>query len=369
MDLGGHDMPVEAHMIQGPLGPDTIQIPGDPQRLARAIQGLTDLIQQLGDAGEQLRQADAPEDARGRTVKALSNIAGRTGRTLQGDTKKLQDLLDALQHESDVLTDAQGGLDDLRRRWRDARQDLRQALDDDRSRKAREAADHQGGHGDGRGDRPRQDGPDLDPQEIIRGIDAQIAQQSSGPLERLAGLQFMDPRGGGEGAFLVDGPADQAIRTYRQQANGVVDDFVESIRRVHRADEKLAELLPRHDDKAFAAAEPTDEAAEAPEVQVISRPGAISKVNQEVEAAARALTESAGGIREIRLAMREGRMTPDDERIGSMEGFQRTWNEHLDELREDLDHARKAAGEVADRLREIDDTGARDVRRASRGKN
>ena len=96
-------MALEAQLMVGPMGPDTIQIPGEPQRLRRAAEALRDMCQQLDDIGKQLRHADAPEDKRGRTVRSLSGVAGRAGRTLQADSETLQQLCDAVQHQADLL--------------------------------------------------------------------------------------------------------------------------------------------------------------------------------------------------------------------------------------------------------------------------
>ena len=60
-------------------------------------------------------------------------------------------------------------------------------------------------------------------------------------------------------------------------------------------------------------------------------------------------------------------MTPDDERQGSMNGFQRTWTRHFEEVREDLEHARRTSEDIARQLRELDERGAREVRRTVRG--
>lgn len=44
-------MALEAQLMVGPIGPDTIQIPGEPHRLRRAAEALRDLCQQLDANG------------------------------------------------------------------------------------------------------------------------------------------------------------------------------------------------------------------------------------------------------------------------------------------------------------------------------
>jgi chromosome segregation ATPase len=369
-------MPVEAELMVGPIGPDTIQIPGEPHRLKRAAEGLRDLCQQLDDIGKQLRNADAPEDKRGRTVRSLSRVAGRTGQTLQADSEKLQQLCDAVQHQSELLADAQGNLDQLRSKWRQARQELRSAAEADQTRRqAKQAAsDEGGGHGKGHGAAHgggNGNGHDDSPVNIaalIHSIDEDVADRHQQVIARLSGLHFGSGGGGGQttASMLVDGELDKAMTQYRHQVDQVLEELTESLRRVHRADEQMSEHLPRSD-KAVAHANVMDTDDSPNEhANVISGPEDIRTVAHDVRQAAQSIDQAAGQLREIRLGIREGRMLPDDDRVGSSDGFQRTWTQHFDDLRQDLNHARKAGLEIADRLREIDDNGARDVHRSAR---
>ena len=187
-------------------------------------------------------------------------------------------------------------------------------------------------------------------------------------ITRLSGISYGGSGGRGEPtAMLVDGDLDRAMNTYRHQVDRVLEELTQTMRRVHRADEQMAEHL-RRSDKAIVQAHAMDgDDTPAEEPNVISGPEDIRSVAQEIHQAAQSIDQAAGQLREIRLGIREGRMLPDDDRIGSSDGFQRTWTEHFDDVRQDLNHARKASSEIADRLREIDENGARDVRRAGRG--
>ena len=364
-------MALEAQLMVGPMGPDTIQIPGEPTRLRRAAESLRDMCQQLDDIGKQLRHADAPEDKRGRTVRSLSGVAGRAGRTLQADSETLQQLCDAVQHQADLLADAHGNLDELRATWRHARSELRDAISGEetkREAKRQAAADSGGGKQGGDRGGNHEDQP-INVSALIHSIDEDVVDKHEQAITRLSGINYGGGGGGGgkPTAMLVDGDLDRAMTTYRHQVNQVLEELTATMRRVHRADEQMAEHL-RRGDKAIVQANVVDADDTPPEQpNVISGPDDIRSVAQEIHQAAQSIDQAAGQLREIRLGIREGRMLPDDDRIGSSDGFQRTWTEHFDELRQDLNHARKASTEIADRLREIDDNGARDVRRAGRG--
>lgn len=358
-------MPVEAQLMVGPMGPDTIQIPGEPQRLRQAASTLRELCQRIDDIGKQLRNADAPEGKGGRTVRSLSRIAGVTGRALQADADALTQLGDAVQHQADLLADAHGNLDQLRSRWRQARQEMRATLEGQQGKRdAKKSADREGGQGSDGG----QDDSPINIAALIRSIDSDVADKHEQAIVRLSGVHYGSPSGSsGEQAMLMDGEVDRAMTQYRHQVDSLLEELTESMRRVHRADEDMAEHLPRRE-KSVLVAEQFDTASTASEQpNAISSPEDIRMVAQDVRDAAQSIDQVSEQLREIRLGIREGRMLPDDERIGSSDGFQRTWTQHLSDLREDLDHARRAGSEVADRLAEIDQNGARDVRRSGRG--
>ncbi len=357
-------MPVEAQLMVGPIGPDTLQIPGEPGRLRQAASTLRELCQRIDDIGKQLRHADAPEGKRGRTVRSLSRIAGITGRTLQADADALTQLGDAVQHQADLLADAHGNLDQLRSRWRQARQELRATLEGEQGKRdAQKSADQDGKGGGGGG---RDDSP-LDIAALIRSVDGDVADKHEQAIVRLSGVHYGNLGGsGGEGAMLVDGEVDRAMTQYRHQVDALLEELTESMRRVHRADEDMAEHLPRREKNVLAAEQASLDGDAGDQPNIISGPEDIRMVAQDVRDAAQSIEQVADQLREIRLGIREGRMLPDDERIGSSDGFERTWTQHFDELREDLHHARRAGAEVADRLAEIDQNGARDVRRSGR---
>lgn len=352
-------MPVEAQLMAGPIGPDTIQVPGDPQRLRRAADGLGDMCQQLEEIGDRLRHADADEGRRGRTVRALSRVAGRTGRILQSDADTLQHLADAVQREADLLADAHASLDDLRSTWRRAREELREAVRGEQSRR--------GDDGPGaRHDRGHRDDEPVDVEALIAAVDGDVGDQHEAVISRLSGLHFSGggPRRPHASAMVVDGEIDRAVSTYRRHVDRVLDELTETMRRVHRADEELADLLRREETAQIRAQRADDGATE--DGDAVSAPQDIRAVAEQVQQSARQIDHAAGQLRDIRLAIREGRMLPDDERAGSSDGFQRSWTQHLDELREDLDHARRAGDDIASRLAELDHEGARSVRRSGR---
>ena len=369
--------------------PDTLEIPGDPERLRGGAEKLQDFITELTDVGKRLREADAPKESRGPTVRAMSRVAGTIGRVLEADAEQLSDVAELVRRQADRLTDAQGTVEEARRRWRQARQELRDQVDDlneriaqaererneriereereEREEKARKEGKG-GGHGGGGGggDRERRDPePPTEAAQLIRAMDQQVLNHVDGPLRRLAGLEFTDRHGAVAMAMAMDGKVDQIAERYRQTVQAIFDDLVEALRQVHRVDEQLVEPLPRRQ-KAFASVVQAPDQQAAPDLTRVSRPEDLTTVGEQLQECAQALNRADEQLPEIRLAIREGRMTPEDEQIGSMNGFQRTWKEHLDQVREDLNHARKAGDDIARELRELDERGAREVRRAFR---
>ena len=308
----------------------------------------------------------------------MSRVAGMLGQVLEADAEQLSDLAELVRRQADRLTDAQGAVEETRRRWRQARQELRDQVDDLNERVARaereraervEREEKAAKNGKDRGgdrerDRERHDPePPTEAAQLIRAMDQQVLNHVDGPLRRLAGLEFTDRHGAV--AMVMDGKVDQIAERYRQSVQALFDDLVESLRQVHRVDEQLVEQLPRRE-KAFASVAKSPDQQPAPDLTRVSRPEDLTSVGEELQACARALNRADEQIPGIRVAIREGRMTPEDERIGSMGGFQRTWKEHLDQVREDLNHARQAGDDIARELRELDERGAREVRRAFR---
>ncbi|WP_153303038.1 putative T7SS-secreted protein [Aeromicrobium choanae] len=363
--------------------PDALEIPGDPERLRGGAEKLQDFITGLTDVGQRLREADAPKESRGPTVRAMSRVAGTVGRVLEADAEQLSDVAELVRRQADRLTDAQGTVDEARRRWRQARDELRDQVDDlnervaraererneriereEREEKARKDGKNGGHGGGGDRDRERRDPePPTEAAQLIRAMDQQVLNQVDGPLRRLAGLEFTDRHGAV--AMAMDGKVDQIAERYRQSVQAIFDDVVEALRQVHRVDEQLVEQLPRREKALASVAQAPDQQA-APDLTRVSRPEDLTTVGEQLQECAQALNRADEQLPEIRIAIREGRMTPEDERIGSMSGFQRTWKEHLDQVREDLNHARKAGEEIARELRELDERGAREVRRAFR---
>lgn len=335
-------MTLQATLIAGPIGPDTIDIPGHPAQLRNAVQGLRELCRQVESASHQLKQANPPEGMRGRTVLALSRAGQRTARLLDADVQQLEGLADAVDQAADTLTSAQGGVDDLRRRWRQARQSFRDAL-----------------HG-------AKNAPD-NIEALIHRIDSNAAESHEQQFKRQAGLTFAHGGGGGKGAeaMLVEdgGVVDQAIAAYRHDVRAIVDEFSELMQKAKNSDNQLDERLPRQANVAFAEA---DHDADGPDHHNISAPGAVRSLAEELEQAAHSIEQASHRLEDIRLAMRAGRMLPEDERIGSNDGFKRDWTEHFDTVRHGLGATRRAATAAADRLREVDEEGAADIRQALR---
>lgn len=363
--------------------PDALDIPGDPDRLRHGAEKLQDLVTELTDVGKRLREADAPQETRGPTVRAMSRVAGTLGQVLEADAEQLSDLVELLRRQADRMTDAVGTLDETRRRWRQARQDLRDQVGDlneqaarehreaereraERRERERAEKDRKGGGGGGGADRDherREPEPPTEATDLIRMADQQVLNQVEGPLRRLAGLEFTDRHG--SVAIMLDGKADQIAERYRQTVQAIFDELVEALRGVNRLDNQLVEQLPRQQ-KAIAGPVKSSDDPSTSDPTRLSRPDDIASVGEELQECARALDTAAERLQEIRLAIREGRLTPEDERIGSMNGFERTWKEHLQEVREDLNHARKASADIARELRELDERGAREVRRSFR---
>jgi hypothetical protein len=334
-------MTLHAEFVAGPIGPDTIRIPGQPAQLRSAVQGLRGLCRQVDQASDQLKQANPPDGERGRIVLALSHAAQRTGRTLDADSQQLEALADAIDHAADVLTHSQDGVDDLSRRWRQARDAFRDALHGHKNAPANVEA-------------------------LIHHIDSDAAGAHLTQLKRQAGVTFADGSGGAhaQAMLLEDGSAvEQAITAYRHTVRGLVDEYADLVQKAKTADNQVDEKLPRHTNAAFEEAESHDDSSAQ---HTISGPAAVRAVGDAIHEGARTLDQAEHRLEDIRLAIRAGRMLPDDERVGSNDGFKRDWTDHFDQVRHMLNAARRAGDLAADRLRDADDHGAADVRQALR---
>jgi len=335
-------MTVHAELVSGPIGPDTIRIPGEPAQLRSAVQGLRALCRQVDQGSHQLKQANPPDGERGRIVLALSRAAQRTGRTLDADSQQLDALADSIDHAADVLTSSLDGVDDVRRRWRQARDTLRDAVQ-------------------GRKNAP----PNME--ALIHDIDSDVASTHLTQLKRQAGLTFLEGGagpGGPHAMLLEDGsPVEQAITAYRHAVRGLVDEYSELVQKAKTADNQVDEKLPRH---AGSTMTETDSNDDGPDHHNVSGPGAVRSIGDQLQEAARVLDQAEGKLEDIRLAIRAGRMQPDDERVGSNDGFKRDWSDHFDTIRHMLNALRRAGDMAADRLRDADENGAADVRQALR---
>ena len=373
--------------------PDAIAVPGDPDRLRHGAERLQDLVAEIKELGQRLRQADAPKESRGPTVRALSRVAGMLGRVLEADADQLTELSELVRRQGDRLTDAHAALEDTRRRWRQARQELRTEIDSlnqaaeraqrERAerRAERERAERAERERGGKGERIERgpahldrefrpgghhDDREIDPPteagQLIRAMDQQVLDQFEGPLRRLTGLEFTDRHGA---MAIMNGKAEQAAERYRQSVHAAFEDLIEALRPVNRLDQQVIEQLPRHE-KAIATAVVSGGQEATPDPMRLSRPDDIASVGEQIQDCARAIAQLGERLPEIRLSIREGRMTPEDERVGSMNGFQRTWKDHFEQIREDLAHARQTSSEIATQLRELDERGAREIRRTFR---
>jgi hypothetical protein len=334
-------MTLHAELVSGPIGPDTIRVPGDPAQLRTAVQGLRGLCRQVDQASHVLKQANPPDGERGRIVLALSRAAQRTGRTLDADSQQLDALADAIDHAADVLSSSIDGVDDVKRRWRQARDTLRDALH-------------------GRKNAP----PNIE--ALIHGIDAELADSHLTQLKRQAGMTFLDGSGGPrEHAMLLqDGsPVDEAITAYRHAARGLIDEYADLVQKAKTADNPVDEKLPRQANVALSETETQDD---GPDHHNVSGPAVVRSIGDQLQEGARVLDQAENRLEDIRLAIRAGRMQPDDERVGSNDGFKRDWTDHFDNLRHTLNALRRAGDAAADRLRDADENGAADVRQALR---
>lgn len=339
-------MTTHATLVSGPIGPDTIGLPGEPSRLRDAAQALHDLGRQVEQTGQQLQQADPPQGARGRVVMALSRGAQRIGSALEADARQLGGLADALDGAADALAQGQDGVDDLRQRWRQARETFRSTLDS------------------------AKDGP-KDVGALMHRIDADAAEPHEQQFRQQAGLTFLGGGGGGGAdAMLLEqgGRVQQAIGDYRRDTRSIVDELAGLMQKAKNADREVEDRLPRRSDAQLSAVSAGGGEGDDPDHQEVSAPGAVQTLGDAIQEAAQGLQRAIDQLEDVRLAIRAGRMLPDDERIGSNDGFKRDWTEHLDSLRESLQAGRRAADASVERLRQIDADGAGDIRQALRGR-
>ncbi len=339
-------MTMHAEVLSRPIGPDTIEIPGHPQQLKNAVQGLKGLCRQLEQAANQLKQADPPEGGRGKAALAISRAAQRTGHLLEADSQQLEELGDAIEHNAETLTTAQTAVEDLRRRWRHARDTFRDTV-----------------HG-------HKDAPDH-PEQLMHRIDANAAEAHETQFRRQAGLVFMDPSGGGakQASFLeMGGPVDQAITAYRHEVRAIVDEYADLMQKVKNTDNQLDERLPRRAGSFISAQEAglDPDGGHGHDQHGVSTPAGVRSIGEEIQQAAHTIEQATHRLEDIRLSIRAGRMLPEDDRVGSNDGFKRDWTEHLDKVRHSLRAVHRAGDAVADRLRDADESGAADIRQALR---
>ena len=337
-------MTANAMLFSGQIGPDTIDLPGEPAKLRNASQDLRELARQIEQVGQQLQQIDPPGGTRGRTVTAMSRGARSTAQVLEADAQQLGQLADAIDAAADALADGHGGIDGLRQRWQGARASFRGSL-----------KDAKGG------------APDAG--ALMHRIDAGAAEPHETQFQRQAGLTFAGPGGGGgahaEAMLLEDGgETQQAIAEYRRDVRGILDEFAALMQKAKHADNELESRLPRRA-VATATSHGNGEGQDG-EPENVSAPGAIQSIGAEMQDAAQSLGQASDRLDDIRLAIRAGRMLPEDERIGSNEGFKRDWTEHFESVRESLTATRRAADAAADRLRQVDVESAADIRQALR---
>ncbi len=338
-------MTVNASLVFGPIGPDTIDLPGEPSRLRAASQDLRELARQVEQVAQQLQQVNPPQGARGRTATALSRGARNTAQVLEADAQQLESLADAIDGAAESLADGQGSIDALRQRWRTARESFRGSL---------QGAKH---------------GASEDPGELMRRIDANVAEPHETQFQRQAGLAFLGGGGGGPQAeaMLVDtgGEVQQAVAEYGREVRGIVEEFAGLMQKARNADQDVEPRLPRRAASAFAQPAGDSDGAD-PDHENVSAPGTVQSIGAAMQDAAQSLGRAAESLEDIRLAIRSGRMLPDDERAGSNDGFEHDWTEHFDSVRAGLNATRRAADSAAERLRQIDLDSAADIRQALR---
>lgn len=376
-----------AEMVAGPIGPDSLRLPGAPERIRQAVQDLHDLVGTLDRTSQQLKQANPRGDSPGKVVRALSHVAQRTGGVLDSDTDTLRDLAGALDHEGDVLRDAQSAtLPELRSRWHAARVDLTEAVERD----AREGGQLGGGGGHGGGGhgggghggtrvaaeplhdgqggqawQSVQSGQKRDAHQLARHLDGQVLDDYEHLFRRWLGSTFRDPGDGAAHAqvTLVGGALDEGMQRYRHTVRSILEDFSDALRRVEGADQQVAEKLHRkeHDVLSAKAFSPGAEPATG-----VSSPDEVERLSQELQDASGSLRGVDHALDEIRLNARGGRMLPSGERVGSNDGFRRDWAAHFDELKDNLDKVRHHSDTVLRRIQQLEEEGAHDIRRAGR---
>ena len=366
----------EAQVVAGPIGPDSLRLPGSPARLRQAVQGLHDLVSALDRTAQELHGTDAKADAPGKVARALGQVAERAGGVLDRDNDALRDLAGALDHLSNVLREAQSAtLPELRSRWHAARVDLADAVESD----AREGGHtahgpgHGAGHGGGHGSRVAAGSSAVEPgggvlgprdsHQLARHLDGEVIDDYEHLFRRWLGASFNDPGDGASAQLdvVAGGPLDEGMRRYKQTLRAILEDYADGVRRVETADQDVASKLPRREHDVLAGAHdgaaPASGSSSAEDVQ---------RLAEGLQHAATALQDAARSLEDIRLDVRGGRMLPPGERIGSNDGFRRDWDAHLEALRGNLDQARQHSDSVLRRLQQLEEEGAHAIRRAGR---
>lgn len=325
--------------VSDTVGPDDLVVPAEPARLRQAAEALEQAAQQLDRVHEDLvADADADE-VRGATANVLLRVCRWNGRNAHRAAEAFRELAEVARQEAEVVVQARDQVDQLRSRWRAARQEL---------------FDEVG--------RPR-GGPDAPhpavphPVRFVRRLDAELTEDHAQLFHRLTGIQRFSLDGGPE-AVLVDAGLDDTIQRYRQTVRGVLSEFEDAVRRVQRVDRDLEERMVR--EQRFRAVDESRDGF-AHDERGISGPRLLRSLKARLETGSRQLAQVAHDLAAIGNALDDGRLA-DHVDPPPRQLFQHSWGPHLERRVARLQAVAESAEDAIREVSRIDEEWAGRIR-------
>lgn len=369
-------------IISGPLSPDAVRLPGAPSNLKLTVQSLAEVVADLKNVSQIYKQANPESPTSGRVLRAVAHVAQVTGQVLEGDTDQLQALSDAITHEAELLSSTQSQqLPELRQRWDGARHSLRTAVDEENRRNRNAAAQARevvpagaGAHAGGGGHHAAADGgaaapaqhekPEIDADDLIRGIEGDAFEHYAPIFRRATGATYTSPQGQAHATLVESGGAlETAMSQFRNTLHAVFEEYSDVARRVLSADDEIEAKLMRNNHSVLVAHAVDD--GTGPQVG-ISSVQEIQKLSESVRNGNNSLNNLSQKLQQASDSLNQGRLRDHDDQSKHTNGqkFAHEWDAHFDELRHNVNQALDHAGSVADKMQQLDEQGAHEVRRA-----
>lgn len=317
------------------LGPHSLHLPAEPQRLRHALDLLGKLVDELQRSRAALDEAAGDSDVHGDTAHSLQRVVRFSRFTARRDAELLDELAQAVQHLVDELTQVRGSeMEQLRSRWESAQVELVAA--------AKSA--HQ-----------------SHPRQLLASIDADLTDEYRPMFRRLHGSL---PGEGGGGAMLVaaDTELDQEIRRYKHTARAVLEEFQQAVHRVRQAERSVRAHLswePRekrqpedvHGGQQQHEIEPTG----------ISGPKVLHRLRAALDDGADVLENAIPQLRPIARSIDDGMLPDHGDDDTDRRDFRHEWEQHLQRRVKRMRFVSKTSDKMANALAKLDRETANEI--------